>query len=89
MAKELNPIITLKNNKKISIQGSRSHHCRPLLDSPKEGYTHYEVACFCHERDNAPYMAQYEYWGVYAKVPKSLVERYISENGGILSGCLP
>ena len=89
MSKELNPLIRLQNGRSLSVQASRTHKSIPQTDHSQSGYTHYEVGCFCHKYHNAPYMAQYEDWGVYSRVPKELVLKYIKENGGILEGCLP
>ena len=87
--KKLNPLIRLKNGRSLSVQASRTHKSIPQTDNPTHGYTHFEVGCFCHEYHNAPYMEPYFDWGVYSKVPKKLVLKYINECGGIIEGYLP
>lgn len=87
--KPINPRVILNSGASLSIQASRSHYCLP---PENEGpYTHYELA---HPRGlGAPDLALLKKYedseGIYAYVPKEVLDKIINSHGGFRVGQLP
>ena len=88
-SKPINPRVILNSGASLSIQASASHYCLPLEN---EGpYTHYELG---HPRGlGAPDLALLKEYkdseGIYAYVPKEVLEKIINRHWGFRIGQLP
>ena len=87
--KPINPRVILKSGAALSIQASASHYCFPQEDQGP--YTHYELG---HPRGldatDLALLKEYEdREGIYAYVPKKILDKIINSHGGFRVGQLP